>query len=105
MTPKDMLANAGFTMTQDNFGTIAPEPYNVGKDHFALKFRDVFIGETFNHEFYVTSHIHGTMRLYRCRNSYETTIANIFGMGKTAKEAVKDFINHFTATPKVYNIR
>jgi len=105
MTPKEMLESVGFKMSQVNFGTTRPEPIDVGKDHFAPRFRDVFIGETFNHHFYVTSHIHGLYRGYRCRlyNAYEKTLMNIFGMGTTAEQAVQDFINHFTANPKVYN--
>ena len=104
MTPKQMLQKAGFEMTSNVYGTITPEPYNVGKDHFTPNQRNVFIGETFNHHFYVTSHIYGAMRGYRCRNTeHGVKIGNIFGMGKTAIEATKDFIKNFQA--KNYNIR
>lgn len=100
-----MLANVGFEMVYDNWGKINPEPVDVGKNHFSPTFRDVFIGETFNHKFYVTSHVHGKYRGYRWRlyNTFDADLANIFGMGETAQKAVQDFINHFTANPKIYN--
>ena len=41
------------------------ENYAVGKDHFVSKFRSVFIGHV-KTGWYVTSHIHGRMRPYRC---------------------------------------
>ena len=109
MTAKEMLEKAGFDMkpagvTFDDWGKIAPEPYDVGKDHFTPEFRDVYIGGTFDNRFYVTSHIYGEYRKYRCRRKNSGfSIGNIFGKGKTKEEAVKNFLKNFTAVPKIYN--
>lgn len=84
------------------YGTIKAEPIDTGKNHFSPKFRDVFFGEATG-GYYITSHIHGTMRQYRHRYSYETDIANIFGHGKTVEDALENFAYNFIN--KIYNIR
>jgi hypothetical protein len=83
------------------FGTTKPEPYNTGKDHFKPTFRSIYISSemysgTDKSFFYITSHIHGSMRLYRHRNWYDTDVANIFASGKTLEEAVVKFTNNLT---------
>ena len=84
------------------FGIIPAEPYNVGKNHFAPTYRSVFFG-TAKGGYYITSGIHGKMRLYHCRSTEDTEIGNIFGHGKTIKEALKNFAYNFTN--KIYNKR
>ncbi len=82
------------------FGTTEPENYNTGKNHFKPTFRSIFISSemykgTDKSFFYITSSIHGRMRLYRCRNWFDTEIGNIFASGKTLKEAVNKFEHNF----------
>ena len=95
------LKNLGFKMRNKNFGTITPEPYDVGKNHFKPTFRSVFVGSA-KDGWYVTSNISGEMRLYRHHYTYETEIANIFGLGKTRMEAIENFVSNFTN--KTYNV-
>lgn len=110
-TIKELLQAAGFTIHEypgdplmtGIYGSIAPEPYDVGRDHFTPSRRTVFVGKA-KGGYYVTSHIHGMMRPYRCRRVGEATVGNVFGKGKTKREAVMDFLRNFTATPKVYNV-
>jgi hypothetical protein len=83
------------------FGTTTPEPYDTGKDHFKPAFRSIYISSemykgTAKSFFYITSHIHGSMRLYRHRYWYDADIANIFASGKTLEEAVIQFTNNLT---------
>ena len=82
------------------FGTIDAENYDVGKNHFEPRYRSVYFGEAVG-GFYITSSIHGKMRLYRCRKTEDTQIANIFGKGKTIEAALKDFAHNFKN--KIYN--
>jgi hypothetical protein len=107
------LEELGFKRTEGSspkdshwHGTIDAEDYDVGKDHFTPKFRDVYhSGETSGREgkfHYVTSSIHGTMRPYRAKNSFETSVGNIFGSGKTAEEALSNFSANFKK--KKYNV-
>jgi hypothetical protein len=111
-TSRQMLAQVGFEfderilaamMAGRLWGKTEAEPYNVGKNHFTPRFRSVFIGECANGSFYVTSHIHGEWRGYRCRHKEDVSIANIFASGKTELEAVEKFIHNFTN--KIYNKR
>jgi len=101
-----LLTAAGFHFNPEHggaFGTIAPEPFNVGKDHFFPHFRGVYIGKSVG-GFYVTSHIVGDFRRYRQRvynTQHNASLANIFGGGKTALEAVKIFLANFKS--KTYN--
>lgn len=92
------------------WGRMPAEPYDVGKDHFEPLFRDVWISKRNRHFdpktmncFSVSSSIKGKMRRYRCRQTGEATISNIFGIGKTLEEAVHDFVQKFHS--KTYNIR
>jgi hypothetical protein len=78
------------------FGTTAPEPYPTGKNHFKPSFRSIFIsGEMYpgtdRSFFYITSSIHGEMRLYKHRDWFDTEVGNIFVSGKTREEAIKKF--------------
>lgn len=68
----------------------------MGKNHFIPNgYRGVFLGEAVD-GFYVTSHIRGTYRGYRCRNETpDHDTANIFGHGKTQKEALENFIQNY----------
>jgi hypothetical protein len=88
------------------FGTTIAEPYDVGKNHFKPLYRFIFVSSNMypdtNKDFiYITSNITGQMRLYRCRNWFETEIGNIFASGKTLKEAVDKFEYKFKN--KIYN--
>ena len=98
------LVALGFQMGMariPRWGWITPEFYPVGKDHFTPKTRDVFIGKA-KGGYYVTSHLRGTMRRYRCRQvNKDCDIANIFGGGKTLQEAIDQFCTKFEA--KIYN--
>jgi len=87
-------------------GTLPAEPYDTGKDHFVPKFRDVHVSSPMRNGrnadgskhpvfYYVTSAIHGEMRRYRCRHSYETCVGNIFASGATKREAVLKWIERF----------
>ena len=100
---RKQLRELGFSMspTSENFGTIEAEPYNVGKDHFRARNRNVYIG-TSKTGAYVTSHISGWMRKYRCRNENEITLGNIFGGGKTLEIAMNEFVANFQN--KTYNV-
>ncbi len=106
---RKQLKALGFTFPKDarctdgtiRWGRKAPEPFNTGKNHFEPTFRDVFIAPC-QGGYYVTSHIHGQMRRYRCRYWNETTIVNIFGGGKTLSEAVTKFVDNFKS--KTYNV-
>jgi len=97
------LKKLGFNMTDKNFGTIKPEFYDVGKNHFKPTFRSVYVAicDWQGGFVYITSGIVGTYRGYRCRNSYETELGNIFASGKTLTEAVKKFKYNFIN--KIYN--
>ena len=109
---KHPLAKLGFKLTPGSdkngkwHGTMEPEEYDVGKDHFTPRFRDVFhSGETSGSEgkfHYVTSSIHGKMRPYKAQHSFDTTVGNIFGSGKTAEEAISNFSENLKN--KKYNI-
>ena len=94
------LKKLGFDMSHETWGTIEAEPYDVGKNHFTPRWRDVFLGKCLN-GYYVTSHIKGMMRHYRCRQAYEVDIGNIFGGGATLKEAFDKWEANFRN--KVYN--
>ena len=86
-----------------SFGTIKPETYNTGKNHFKPSFRSVYIADCdWQGGFvYITSNIYGIMKLYRCKTEFETEIGNIFTSGKTRSEAIKKFVYNFTN--KIYN--
>jgi hypothetical protein len=78
------------------FGTTKPEPYNVGKHHFKPTSRSIYISSEMykgaaKSFFYITSYIHGSMRLYRHRYWNDTEVGNIFASGKTLEEAVMQF--------------
>jgi len=102
---KDIVIN-GITLKYNKefgsyFGTTRPEPYDVGKDHFKPTFRSIYISSemyagTNKSFFYITSHIHGNMRLYRHRYWYESSVGNIFASGKTLGEAVIQFTHKLT---------
>jgi hypothetical protein len=101
------LKALGFKFDQPDvpqFGTTAPEPYNVvGKDHFKARTRSVYFAKA-KGGFYVTSHLLGDFRRYRGRTTYDNfSVANIFGMGKTLSAAINDFTVNFKA--KTYNVR
>jgi len=103
---------AGIKMSYDKefgsyFGTTEPENYNTGKHHFKPQFRFIYISSecypgTDKSFFYITSHIKGQMRHYRCQTWYDTDIANIFASGKTLEEAIQKFTHNFNN--KIYNI-
>ncbi len=105
-TIKQQLERAGFQMMNGSFGTTPAEPYPVGKNHFTPRWRDVYIGRCHwsggGFGYYITSHIYGTMRRYRCCLSYDAHIANIFASGKTRREAVRSFLRNFES--KTYNL-
>ena len=102
---KDIVIN-GITLKYDEgfgsyYGTTTPEPYGVGKHHFKPTFRSIYVSSemysgTDKSFFYITSHIHGSMRLYRHKYWYDVDIANIFASGKTLDEAVAKFTNSLT---------
>ena len=100
-TAKTRLEKLGFTFPSGNWGRIEAELYSTGKDHFIPRFRDVFFAKC-NGGFYVTSGINGVLRRFRCRHSYETSVANIFGGGATLAAAIAEFVQNFEA--KTYNI-
>ena len=88
------------------FGTLKPEPYNTGKNEFKPKFRSIYLSSemykgTNKSFFYITSHIHGEMRLYRHSTWFETDVANIFASGKTLKAAITKF--NYNIKHKIYN--
>ena len=88
------------------FGTTVAEPYNIGKNHFKPLYRSVYISSemypsTEKNFIYITSSIHGRMRLYRHRNWFDAEIGNIFASGKTLNEAIKKFEYNFKH--KTYN--
>lgn len=88
------------------FGTTVAEPYSTGKNHFKPAYRSIFISSNMypntNKDFiYITSSIHGLMRLYRHRVWFDTEVGNIFASGKTLDEAVKKFEYNFAH--KIYN--
>lgn len=88
------------------FGTTIAESYDTGKDHFKPLYRSVFISSnmypnTSKDFIYITSNIHGKMRLYRHRDWFNTEVGNIFASGKTLDEAVKKFEYNFVN--KIYN--
>lgn len=108
-----LLEQAGFKMESFDgsrkilFGTIAPEPYDVGKNHFEPRIRTVFVSSQMKVQgrepfFYVTSNIVGRWRGYRCKTWNENAeVGNIFGSGPTREEAIRRFIVNFKA--KTYN--
>ncbi len=111
------LEKLGFKFDSNNktlegtirFGSKPAEFYNVSPDHFTPIFRHVWISNKNPHfdpvtknRFHVSSSIKGTYRRFRAKNSFETDLANIFGLGKTLEEAVKDFVSKFNS--KTYNV-
>jgi hypothetical protein len=108
MTEKQAIAKLtklGFKFEQTDvpqFGTTAPEPYSVGKDHFKPRNRTVYFAKC-KSGYYITSHLIGDFRYYRARTTYDNfSVANIFGGGKTLAAAIREFSANFTA--KKYNI-
>ena len=104
MTMKQVIKRLtllGFSMTHGTWGSQSPEAYNVKPDHFIPLFRDVFVGKSVG-GYYVTSHIKGKMRRYRCREWFETTVGNIFGGGSTLEQAMLEFEVNFRN--KIYNV-
>lgn len=105
-----LLESSGFTLSdfmQDPVctgihATAPAESFDTSPDHFTPSFRDFFIGKA-KGGYYATSHIHGTMRRYRCRQTYKATVGNVFGYGKTELAALRDFLANYNATPKKYN--
>jgi hypothetical protein len=98
---KAVLKKLGFKfLPRTNWASMEAEPYDVGKDHFKPRYRDVYVGDCCN-GFYVTSHIKGRMRGYRCRREYDTDVGNIFAGGKTLEIAITQFIHNFQN--KIYN--
>lgn len=74
------------------FGTVTPEPYDTGKDHFKPSFRSIYVSSRMKDGgYYVTSSICGQMRLYRHHYWNEAEIGNIFAHGETLKEAITKF--------------
>lgn len=109
---KQTLEKLGFKMhvyegvESPQFATIAAESYSVGKNHFTPRSRHVYVSTamyptTIKNFYYITSNISGMYRGYRCKNSYETEIGNIYASGKTVKEALELFVYNFTH--KIYN--
>jgi hypothetical protein len=105
---RKQLERMGFIFPKENkcldgtyrWGYKSPEDHNTGKNHFQPTFRDVFIGKA-KGGFYITSHIKGKMRQYRCRYWYDTSILNIFGHGSTLQAAVDSFVAYFNT--RTYN--
>lgn len=103
------LEALGFTFPKEarcldrtlRWGHKTPEAYDTGKNVFNPSMRDVFIAPC-KGGYYVTSHIRGKMRRYRCRTWNDTTIANIFGGGKTLAEAIGNFVDNFKS--QTYNV-
>lgn len=97
------MRKLGFKMgTTDcpHFGVISAEPFYVD-GHWSPVNRDVFIAPC-NGGFYVTSSIYGMFRRFNQRGlAYKITVANIFGGGKTLKEAITIFEKNFLT--KTYN--
>ena len=97
------LSSLGFKMGVVDavpfWGTIEAEPCDSGKDSFTPLYRDVFIGRA-KGGWYITSHIKGTYRRYRCRNEQQVCRANIFGGGTTLEEALTEFVVHFNRRQK-----
>lgn len=101
-----LLKSSGFEIQRIDensaWGQIKNEPVSLGKDHFAPRYRSVYLSDAVG-GYYVTSHIVGDFRKYRGRTwhiGYE--VANIFGHGKTAVEAVNNFLSNFKQ--KRYNV-
>ena len=83
------------------FGTGDAEDYDVSPNHFNSECRHIYIGTAINGGFYVTSTITGMYRKYRSRRCDRAGLGNIFGHGKTLREAVEMFVNNFKS--KKYN--
>ena len=97
------LEKLGFGEWIGTWGCKAPESYDCKSDHFVPRNRDVFFAKC-NDGYYVTSHIRGKLRRYRCKTWYnDVDKANIFGGGKTLREAIEVFEKNFLS--KTYNIR
>ena len=106
----NQLKQLGFKMSSWDFGTIKPEAYDVGKDHFKPRYRSVFIGKIDwgkkkNHGYYITSNIVGLFRHYRQHkiNEHSTELGNIFAFGTTLTKALDKFTYNFKH--KIYNRR
>ena len=107
---KDIFTSAAPHLYDSVFGTIAPETYQINsKDTFTPWMRTVFVGQCSREAgggFYITSHIRGRLHRHRsrcCAVVVAVEIANIFGGGCTLTEALKNFADNFTASPKIYN--
>lgn len=92
--------------TGSYFTTIPAEYYDVGKNHFTPIYRSIFVSSemykgTNNSFFYITSDIIGIYRGYKCRNSYEMAIGNIFSSDKTLQGAISKF--EYNLKNKIYN--
>ena len=113
---RKQLEKIGFTFDTNHktlegsirFGTCNSEKYDVSPNHFTPKFRHVWISSKNKHydpvtlnRFHVSSSIKGVYRKYRSKNSFETDLGNIFGIGKTLEEAVNDFVSLLKS--KTYN--
>lgn len=109
--PVSNITIAGVNLRRDTkfgsyYGTTKAEKVNTGKNEFIPSFRAIFVsGEMYpgtdKSFFYITSHIHGKMRLYRHRDWNEADVANIFASGKTLGEAIEKFTHNFSN--KIYN--
>ena len=101
---RKQIEQLGFTFPKENkcmdgtyrWGQKPPERHSTGKNHFRPWFRDVFIAKA-KGGWYVTSHIKGQMRQYRCRYWNDASILNIFGHGSTLQIAVDSFVTNFNS--------
>jgi hypothetical protein len=91
------------------FGMIAPEPVTFWPDTFTPNSRHLVISSKNKNVdpatgncFSVSSSISGNYRKFRHKYAYRTDVKNIFGMGKTLREAVEDFRIKFNT--KEYNV-
>lgn len=107
---RKQLEALGFRFPKENkcmdgtirWGFQTPEPYGTGKNEFHPSIRDVFFAGA-KGGFYVTSHIKGKMRRFRCQTWNDVDIANIFGGGTTLQKAIDQFVSNFNT--QNYNTR
>lgn len=84
------------------YGTKSPEhAVDVGRDTFIPDYRSAFVSARMAGSgpagfYYVTSHIIGTYHKYRSRACHDmkTKFDNIYGSGRTLKQAVEVFIHN-----------
>jgi hypothetical protein len=105
------FSNGKITDGSIRFGTRPPEIVNCAPNHFAPKFRHVWISKEARGKcraangvnFLVGSHLKGTYRRHRghIQNAYDRDLFYVSGLGTSLEQAVENFLIEFKNQVKI----